>query len=134
MRTKIRISGIDGLAEAMMSAGEEMSAKVDEMLEAGGAALEKAWREAAPVSTGDSKTSGTLKASIKASSIFRKGNNFAYVTVKPMGIHHGSQTNSTVGFFTNYGTKKTKATHWANRANEQGESDAYAEMERVWNG
>ena len=98
MRTKIRISGIDGLAEAMMSAGEEMSAKVDEMLEAGGAALEKAWQ------------------------------------VKPQGMHHKNQRNGAVAFIVNYGTRKMKATHWVDTANAQGESDAYAEMERVWNG
>jgi len=128
MRTKIRISGIDGLAEAMMSAGEEMSAKVDEMLEAGGAALEKAWQGAVPVAT------GTLKASIKKSSVFRRGNDYAYVIVKPQGMHHKNQRNGAVAFIVNYGTRKMKATHWVDTANAQGESDAYAEMERVWNG
>lgn len=126
---RLNVSGLDGVMSELSRLGAGAEAKISAMLEAGGAEVEEAWRQAIQ-SAGLVKT-GDMLAAVKAGDL-KRDESGGSVVIYPRGRDRYGQSNATKAFVNHYGSSRTPATGFVDKAEENGEQRAVQAMEQIW--
>ena len=126
----LSFSGLDDLAREIARAGEKAKPTVQKMLEAGGAAMEEAWKHA--IDDAGLVDTGEMRASVKAGKITLTDDG-GFVEVYPRGKDSRGVRNADKAFINHYGSSRIRATAFVDQAEEEGEPAATAAMEAIWN-
>ena len=126
-------SGIDGILQEMDAAGALVGPVADDMLMAGAEVVAEEWRravkEAGLVDTGDMlKSIGYARNPKDTGDI----GNLRSVDIYPRGKDRREIRNAEKAFINHYGTKKLKATHFIDVAEERSGPRVQEAFESIW--
>lgn len=128
---RLRIEGVDGLAEELAQMGQLTGPLADAMLKAGVQPIVEV-RKAEAIKRRHVDTGQMVNAIAADRKVNDTGDGSKSITVYARGVDKKGVRNAEKEFLRNYGTSKMDADHWVEAANEKAEPQALAAMTGVF--